>query len=109
MSMAAAATGMRRGRGAPEAGRRRRIAVALRSTGRRAGGDHGAPSPPCRRPPAAPGPNCAIVPNRSAATGDSAFRIAWSTLSGTLGRTGPHARRRLRQPPDQHRLRRRAR
>ena len=31
--------------------------------------------------------NKAALPNRSAGTGASAFRIAWSTLSGTVGRT----------------------
>ena len=32
-------------------------------------------------------PNCAMVPNRSATTGESAFRIAWSAPSGRLVRT----------------------
>jgi hypothetical protein len=31
--------------------------------------------------------NCGMPEWRSAATGASAFRIAWSTASGTLGRT----------------------
>ena len=44
--------------------------------------------PPSRRSAVASAwANCATVLKRSAATGASAFRMAWSTLSGTLGRT----------------------
>ena len=60
--------------------------------------------------PPAPGcnarANSAALANRSAATGASAWVIACSTLSGTLGRTLAHPRHLAAEPLGDHRLRR---